>query len=350
MITLKDLPNTDKICIAIAFSDKSGKYARHAAVTLASVFANTSFPVCAYVLHDETLTENNRAKLAETATMRGKEIEFIDVSDAYSENAKQIGKEKLEVVERALGKGTLYRLLIDKVITAPRVIYLDCDILVTRDIADLWQRDLDYKAIGCVRDFDEWEKLETGRPITSRMARSRRFFGIKSGEYFNAGVLLMNLDSIRNRYNMARDFVNFFNKYGSWTPLADQDFLNYIFRNDKKLLDKSFNITQNLNLAKDELSGKIFHTLLAKPYEIYTRENVDDLYWHYLTKTPYCTSQDELISIMCHELGAGRYTHRHSSACIKRLMGNIVKNIKESHLLFDIRAHFAMKKEKMASL
>ncbi|MDO4218885.1 MAG: glycosyltransferase family 8 protein [Synergistaceae bacterium] len=347
---MQDLKKTDKVYVAVAFRDMNGKYARHAAVTLASVFANTTSSVCAYVLHDETLTKENRAKLAETATMHGKEIEFIDVSNAYLDNAKQIGKAKLEIVERTLGKGMLYRLLMDRVITASRVIYLDCDILVTRDISDLWQIDLEGKAIGCVRDFDEWEKIETGRPITQRMAKSRHFFGIKQGEYFNSGVLLMDLDIIRSHYNVAKDFVKFFNKYGAWSLLADQDFLNYIFRNDKKLLDKSFNITQNLNLSKKEVCDKIFHTLLAKPYEIYTRENVDDLYWHYLTKTSYCASQDELISIMCHELGAGRYTHRHSSACVKRLLGNLVKNIKESHLLLDIRAYYAIKKEKEAKL
>ena len=340
----------NKIYIALAFSDMSGKYARHAAVTLASVFANTASPVSAFVLHDETLTEENRTKLTETAKLHGKEIEFVGVASAYEENARQIGKEKLEVVERALGRGTLYRLLIDKLVSVPRVIYLDCDILCQRDIADLWQIDLGDKAIGCVRDFDEWERLESGRRVTGRMARSRRFFGIKSGEYFNAGVLLMNLATIRSRYNMASDFVAFFNKYGSWTPLADQDFLNFLFRSDKKLLDKSFNITQNLKLAKNELEGKIFHTILAKPYDVYTRENVDDLYWHYLTKTAYCTSQEELISIMCHELGAGRYTHRHSSACVKRLLGNLTKSITQSHLLFDIRAFAAMRKEKEAKI
>lgn len=344
------MSETNKIYIAVAFSDKSGKYARHAAVTLASVFANTASSVCAYVLHDETLTKENRTKLTETATMHGKEIKFIDISTAYQENARQIGKEKLDVVERALGRGTLYRLLLDRVITVPRIIYLDCDILVTRDIADLWQIDLNDKTIGCVRDFCEWESMEKGYKISTRYVKSRRFFGIKGGEYFNAGVLLMNLDSIRKHYNIASDFIKFFNKYGSWSPLADQDFLNFVFSNDKRLLDKSFNITQNLDLSKTELKGKIFHTLLAKPYEIYTRENVDDLYWHYLTKTSYCTSQDELISIMCHELGAGRYTHRHSSACVKRLLGNIIKNIKESHLLFDIRAFIAMKKEEKAVL
>lgn len=340
----------EKIYIAVAFSDKNGKYARHAAVTLASVFVNTTSPVCAYVLHDETLTQENRAKLAETATLHGKEIEFIDVTSAYQEKVKQIGKEKLKIVEQTLGRGMLYRLLIDQVVTASRVIYLDCDILVTRDISDLWQIDLEDKVVGCVRDFCELESMERDYKIPRRYVETRQFLGIKQGEYFNSGVLLMNLDMIRARYNMASDFITFFNKYGSWSLLADQDFLNFIFRNDKKLLDKSFNITQNLKLSKNELSGKIFHTLLAKPYEIYTRENVDDLYWHYLTKTPYCTSQDELISIMCHELGSGRFSHRHSSACIKRLWNNILKSIKESHLIFDIRAYFAMKKEKEANL
>ena len=54
------MPEDDMIHIALAFCDPKGTYARHAAVTMASIFANTKRNVCVYIIHDDTLSKENR--------------------------------------------------------------------------------------------------------------------------------------------------------------------------------------------------------------------------------------------------------------------------------------------------
>lgn len=55
------------IHIALSVYDPKGTYSRHAGVVMASVLRNTDATVCFHILHDETLTKENRRRLEETA-------------------------------------------------------------------------------------------------------------------------------------------------------------------------------------------------------------------------------------------------------------------------------------------
>ena len=73
------MADNDKIHVALAFCDPKGTYCRHAAVTAASIFANTSRRVCVHIVHDDTLTSDNRSKLLQLADGYGQEINFINI-------------------------------------------------------------------------------------------------------------------------------------------------------------------------------------------------------------------------------------------------------------------------------
>ncbi|AIQ42962.1 glycosyltransferase [Paenibacillus sp. FSL R5-0912] len=81
---------------------------------------------------------------------------------------------------------SMYRLLLPIFIQADRVIYMDCDILVNMDINELWSIDLRERYLGAV--LDQGEKL-------------LEYFvslGLNGELYFNSGVILFQLNNIRN--------------------------------------------------------------------------------------------------------------------------------------------------------
>ena len=62
------VPNQDdSIHVVLAVYDPSGTYSQHAGVVITSIFENTHSKVIVHILHDDTLTQDNRQKLIRTA-------------------------------------------------------------------------------------------------------------------------------------------------------------------------------------------------------------------------------------------------------------------------------------------
>lgn len=319
--------NGGTIHIALAFCDPRGTYSRHAAATMASIFANTERPVCVHILHDGTLTAENRDKLELLAQNFGQRIAFEDVERRIAECGIDTSRLTADGA-----RGTLFRLLIPDVAAVDRIIYLDCDIIVNRDIAELWELPLRGRAVGAVRDV--WSlNFMKGTPIPWRMALVWDTLGIAHDSYFNAGVLLLNLKKLREEYDFLRAVEGFYAAYRKCITLADQDCLNYIFAGDALLIDERFNRIRTDGVREEELRGSIWHMASsAKPWTTGTRPLVDDLYWRYLRMTPYCESEDALIRLMLHDLSASPYTHLHSSGCVRRLSAQMADNLLRAHI------------------
>lgn len=318
----------DKIHIALAFCDPKGTYCRHAAVTMASVFANTKRPVCLHIVHDDTLTGDNREKLTRLSSSCGQEIDFINVENMLDAGSVDVSRLTLDGA-----RGTLFRLLLPEICAEDKIIYLDCDIVVNMDIAELWNVPLDGHAVAAVRDVWSLDYLK-GKPLPWRLDKAWRMLGVKRGEYFNAGVLLLNLKKLREEYDFLEAVANFYAKYRKCITLADQDCLNHIFAGDKLLIDERFNHIDASGATEETLYGSIWHMAggAAKPWVLCTRPYVDDLYWRYLRLTPYCRSENELIRTMLHDLSSSPYAHLHSSDCVKRVKKQILDNIFRGHI------------------
>ena len=90
------------IHVAIAIHDPKGEYTCHAGAMLASLFSHTPAPVSAYVLHDSTLTVNNKANLRSIAQRFGKELRFHQV----------VLPPEVHALGGHVTQGALYRLLL----------------------------------------------------------------------------------------------------------------------------------------------------------------------------------------------------------------------------------------------
>lgn len=128
-----------------------------------------------------------------------------------------------------------------------RVLYLDGDALARRDLTPLWQTDLRGNCIGAVLAPGVQAILErhaNTRSAAARKAgektlrRGERLDGIEMRRYFNSGVMLLDLDCIRERGLDSR--MKDIRATAEYTS-RDQDWLNMVFRDSVELLDPTWN-------------------------------------------------------------------------------------------------------------
>ena len=311
---------------ALAFCDPKGTYSRHAAVVMASMFENTKDKIFLHIIHDDTLSSHNREKLKATAENYGQRIEFINVESLLEGTSIDVSKLTIDGA-----RGTLFRLLIPQLINEKKILYLDCDLIIDLDIAELWNEPLDGKTIGAVCDVWSLDYIK-GTPVPWRYALAWEIMGIRNDSYFNAGVTIMDLERIRDRYDFLNEVDTFYDNYTKCLTLADQDCLNYIFAGDVQFLDHRYNRI-DLKSFTDEGHGSIWHMAGgAKPWTLCSKGKVDELYWHFLSKTAYCGGQEELTALIVSSLAESPFMHRHSSDCIKRLKKQLADNIFRSHI------------------
>jgi lipopolysaccharide biosynthesis glycosyltransferase len=307
----------DVIHFALGVYDPEGTYSRHAGVVMASVFERVSGEALAHILHDETLTDENRSGLAETAEAFGRGVEFHDVSSVM----KVFGEGALEFArQRAVTTGTLFRLLIPDLVKADRAIYLDSDVIVDMDIRELWNVSLGECSVGGVAE-GAFKKF-------SSAGLSMRLVGCDAGKYINAGVLVMDLSRIRDIYNLPEECGRWFEKHGQASLMLDQDFINACFRGDTAFIDGRFNSSRRDRCA----SGAIIHAVGgSKPWNSAEGSYAESLYWKAFLKTAWGRREGAIVDAMLEAVKNSVWTHRHTTSCY----ANILKRFKNDVILND---------------
>lgn len=137
---------------------------------------------------------------------------------------------------------TYYRLYAHKVLpgNVEKVLYLDGDIIVRHSLDDIWNTDMTNCPIAAVPDS---ENCSVGH-------YNRLRYPVEMG-YFNAGVLLINLEYWRKN-DVLDDFLCIIKDKRPVLRCHDQDVLNYLFRENKKMLPLKYNM-QNSFLYRREL-------------------------------------------------------------------------------------------------
>lgn len=122
-----------------------------------------------------------------------------------------------------------YRLVIPIVLShLDNVLYIDTDIICLNDISSLFKIDLTEHVIAVVEDH-----------LIQDNYLSNLGFSRNDG-YFNSGVILINIP-LWNKLNIFEKFINQMAKNGMNYAYPDQDALNFILKNDKKLIEKKYN-------------------------------------------------------------------------------------------------------------
>ena len=238
---------------------------------MTSIFENTKSKVTVHILHDQTLTEDNRKKFIRTAEKYSQGLELHDVT----EHAEKLPA-KLKASTRHLTPGTLYRLFTHEVIDLDKVILLDCDIVVNLDIKELWDIDTEGKALAGVNLYPECN-------INFIWGSQLRLMGIDLKNYLNVGVLVMNLQKIRARDDFLSEASEYLMKHIAIMEIPDEIAFNVIFAGDIKFIDKKFN---RYELDKD-LSDCIVHLFPGKPWLFFTGKPHEIMYWSMYAKSAW---------------------------------------------------------------
>ena len=164
---------------------------------------------------DGGLSESSREILSRFVRGFGRSVrlEFVSIDESIFRDA-------------TLGPGqsfmTYCRILLPHLVNVPRLIYLDCDTLVFRDLSRLFDLELaPRKVLAAVRDSETLSLSDDSLVLARTMNLPAE------GVYFNCGVLLMNLDELR-RQHFFRSAVDFLNRWSGEYRFWDQSAINFL--------------------------------------------------------------------------------------------------------------------------
>ncbi len=258
------------INILLCLDDIKWDYTRHCAVTLLSLLeTNKKNRIKIYIL-SSILPEENIDELNRIVKLYNQEIDFIISDNIVPEKLKKVIINRRESV-----RWPWYRRFFPNIIkNIDRILYMDCDVLVTGDISTIYNMDMHGKAIAGYLDCF---------PFRCK----NKLFHIKN--YINSWVLLFDArkyDVHKVNVNKMQEINKKFSKYFHWW---DQDKANIIFQDDVYVYKRCMNyqITSKFfNVWLDD--AEIVHCL-NKPYIQYSNipKKLIKLYYHYLDMTKW---------------------------------------------------------------
>lgn len=255
-------------------------YAPHTASVLASLVRHARGQRFRITMLHAGVDRDTQAKIESVAPEH--EYRWCEIQDA---DVPDVGNRSISHINRA----TLFRLGLEKYAPADcaRILYLDSDITILRDVRDLWAVDLEGQPIGAVIDA----YLDP-----AKFAQTWKLEG--EGAYFNAGILLIDLDQVRSEKLFSRT-IELIAAQGADMPYSDQDALNAVFWRRWKRLDPAWNIQRHMiipehehTLPTDRQLGRerpgIVHFMgPAKPWMPDTWHPWSWAYWENLQRTPF---------------------------------------------------------------
>lgn len=311
---------SNTINVALSIWDPSGTYSRHAGAVITSVLMNTQSDVMFHILHDETLNDQNKGKLKETALKFNGKINFIDVTDEMKKHSSV----DIVKITGAFTPGSVFRLLLPNITSMNKIIYLDCDVIVNLDISELWNIDLEGYYIAAIDD--KAGQTIMNKPLLSNSRFRMWMMDMPLEHYFNSGVVMLNLNKIRKNFNLFEEGLKFFERYERCTEFPDQDLLNKLFSDKTLIVDPKFHVFAREAMSREDFNNAIWHFTGEKPWNIHSGNPLEILYWKYLKES---TWGDKLIEYMLKARG-GKFLHMHTSDCNKRIRNRLKLNVVKS--------------------
>ncbi|MBR0260198.1 MAG: glycosyltransferase family 8 protein [Selenomonadaceae bacterium] len=279
------------IHVCFCFTDKTGRYSKFVGMSMLSIFENIAAPppsVTIHILHDKTLTDDNRDKFSYVARHYGQIVNFYNVEELCAEDFANMTKDNPKLLtDTRFTIGMMFRIFIPQILSADieKAIYLDADIIVNMDLNELYQIDLGDKCLAVVPSNSIAMKKHTH--ITRHLCVAGL---VEPDDYFNSGVLLMNLKLLRNEHRTMMDGINFIGADPRYTHF-DQDVLNYCFTKRILKLPIRFNNSVSFARAKKEktIGQKIYHYLGSnhRSFGLNMSDPFNRLWISFFIKTPW---------------------------------------------------------------
>lgn len=159
-----------------------------------------------------------------------------------------------------------------------RGIYIDSDVVLTSDIANLYDIEIGDNLIGACNDLS----IADIQPL---VAYTENAIGVKRQEYINSGVLLMNLKKLRE-VDLEGHFLKLLNNYHFDSIAPDQDYLNAMCNGKIYYLDESWDAMPNDAKPRLAHTNLIHYNLFSKPW-CYDGIQYEDEFWKYAEDSGY---------------------------------------------------------------
>ncbi len=277
----------DTMDIAFGFDDN---YVPHVAAAIASIAATATDVSSIRFILLHTGVDESRRRLVEAVSPAAR-FEWIEVH--ASDLPMITGREAISHINEA----TFLRLATERVapLDCHRLIYLDADLTVKSDLRALWEYDLGDHYLGAVHDC-----------IDAPEFADRWGLGPNSLGYFNAGVLLIDLDKVRQEKAFSRALKFILEKN---PPLADQDALNWVAWGRWTRIPTRWNVQRHIalryqldeRLISEAVTGRsaaiVHFTGRDKPWLRSAYHPWAWLYWAALKRTPFFTEVEKKSGI-----------------------------------------------------
>ncbi len=197
----------------------------------------------------------------------------------------------------------LARLLVDKILpkNIDKVLYLDGDTICRGDLTDLWLDNMDGKVVGA--------SIE---PTVDK--KRKQALGLENSHYYNAGVLLINLEKWRHQ-KIGSKIINYYKEHSGKLFANDQDAINGCLKNQIYTLSPKYNycnifdqysyrflcklekpaeyIDKNTFLEAKKNPVIIHYLGEERPWRKHNTHKYRDDYKHYLSLTEWKDTPDE---------------------------------------------------------
>ena len=254
-----------------------------------SLFLKISYPpplhsITVHILHDYTLTLDNRNKFLELTDRFKQIVKFYNVEELCADKINKYVELVPSVSNSRVSRGAFFKFLIPHILPAEveKVIYLDSDIIVNLDINELWQIEMFNEPLAVVLEMDNGT-------LPLKASHLCRDGFVKEENYFNSGVMIMNLNVLRNEEDNILNGIKFRGEHPKYS-LFDQEILNYCFEFRTLKLPVKFNrLVKNMRVNGDfYIRKEIYHYAgdkmglgmdMSDPY--------NRLWWSYFIKSPW---------------------------------------------------------------
>lgn len=280
----------NNIPVFFAADDNYAPYLGVAIKSLISVSSqHNNYDIC--ILYE--YISNEKQELIRQMQTTNISIRFFNITPLLKKE-----KKKITYTCQHFTVAMYYRIFISDIFKCyDKAIYLDCDTIILKDIADFYKTDLKNYVLGAISDFGAIQKNN----LFISQSYIRNKLKIIPEKYINSGVLLINCNKFRKQ-KIKQICLEKLEEIK--TPLApDQDIINAACYKKIKYLPLAWNFEWQLpncnpnyvetipeNMQKEFLTAQktpyIIHYTGEKPWR-FPQQNKADKFWEYARQTPF---------------------------------------------------------------
>ncbi|MBD2445796.1 glycosyltransferase family 8 protein [Nostoc sp. FACHB-152] len=249
-------------------------YAMGLSVTIRSVLENLqgNRKINLFVI-DGGIKNNNKKRILKSLSTLKCDIKFIKIPDVLLqkviESHKPSRSGRSESKAKHVSIASFYRFLIPELVpnSLDRIIYLDCDLIVKGNLEEIWLTDLGDNYVLAVQD--SWIPYVS----SSTSFLNYKELGIPANtKYFNAGVLVINLNKWRAD-NITTKSIRYFMENFEYIGWYDQGVLNGLFAGQWGELDPRWNATTHIfgfqSWNQSPFTEEVYARIIHDPYIIH---------------------------------------------------------------------------------